>query len=220
MAIAFDAAASSSNSGGITSSLTYTHVCTGANLVLVVGVQADSSVDPTGVTYNGISMVKANSSAVSGLLSSIWYLVNPTIGTNSVVVTFAAAHWMVSGSMSFTGCNTSSPLDNSAVNNGSSSTPSTSITTNNAGSVLIDSLFNNNNPTSTANSPQTSEYNIFNTSDGFRGMGSWKLTTTAGSYSMGWDNGGVSELWTSAVVAINALATASSNSSFFMAASR
>ena len=55
--IAFDATANGQDSN--VASLTWSHTCTGSDLVLIVGVSTrggDGDAVPTGVTYNGVAM--------------------------------------------------------------------------------------------------------------------------------------------------------------------
>lgn len=86
MAIAFDA-----KSNGITQ--TVAHTCTGNNLILVVGFityrVAGTANSVTGVTYNGVLMTQAGVLTRSGGTSEyqyLYYLVNPSTGTNNIVV--------------------------------------------------------------------------------------------------------------------------------------
>lgn len=71
--------------------MTWSHTCTGSNLILIAGFWAESSNTISGVTYNGVSMTQAT---LSGLTSGnnrvyLFYLVNPTTGANNIVATYA-----------------------------------------------------------------------------------------------------------------------------------
>lgn len=122
MAIAFDAAASSSGTG---TSLTYNHTCTGSNRILWVsiGVNSADSVDHvTGVTYNSVAMTRGPSmfSGVASLDGQyLYYLVAPATGTNSVVVSTNNSQPIYATSVSYTGAKQSGQPDNTASSNGS-----------------------------------------------------------------------------------------------------
>lgn len=127
MSIAFDAAASSSGSG---TSLTYSHTCA-SGATLIVGVLAQTGVTVSGVTYNGVSMtsVGANVADGGGYSVTLWYLGSASSGANNIVITCGTSSAAIFGrSVSYTGCDTSSPL-------GASNSGTTSGTTNHTFSV-------------------------------------------------------------------------------------
>lgn len=142
MAIAFDAESNSGTTGwpaAGTSTLTWSHTCTGSNRILIVGVglyAQDNIVTTTsGVTYNGVAMTLINS--ISGTAdalkqdTSLWYLINPATGANNIVATSSRAiqyHW--GGGTSYTGVTQSSPIDSSATgqSGATGSTAATSLT--------------------------------------------------------------------------------------------
>src|SRR5260370_5588015 len=105
------------------------------------------------MTYAGVSMTLATSTTVNGPKST-WYLVNPTSGTNNVVVNFPFADASMGAAVSYTGTDTSSPLGAISMNNGASGNPSVSLTTNNNNSVIDDYLYYDFAQTVTPNSPQ------------------------------------------------------------------
>ena len=117
MAIAFDA---SSNSGAQTgSSYSFSHTTTGTGRLLFVGVaQTDANVNVDSVTYNGVAMTKITT-ATQLLLTeaTIFYLVAPTSGTNTVAVTLSGAADSVAGAVSLTGVTQLNPLTDSSQNN-------------------------------------------------------------------------------------------------------
>ena len=84
MAIAYDAVSSGGGVGA--GDKTWSHTVTGSNTILVVGVTSYNGDSPT-VTYNGVSMTQAIARNGSNSLGSrIFYLVNPTTGTNTVSI--------------------------------------------------------------------------------------------------------------------------------------
>lgn len=97
MAIAFDAA----TDGG--ANLTWSHTCTGDNRILFVAVMTDVAGDGVnGITYDSVALTKINS--VQGgntRYISLWYLINPATGSNTVSLDVDDFH--LAGSISYTG---------------------------------------------------------------------------------------------------------------------
>lgn len=130
MAIAFD---SSAKNSGITSA-SFSHTCTGANLVLFVAARTQSNLGSiTGVTYNGVALTLINTSTSAGDNNqvSLWYLMAPATGTNTVIVSASAGVSATDGvSSSYTGVNQTSIPNASNINSTTSGSPlSTSVTT-------------------------------------------------------------------------------------------
>jgi hypothetical protein len=105
MTIAFDA---SSNSGYEASLSTYSWNHTVGSSVLFGGVLCGVAIFLTGtvlsITYGGValSFVRAD---VSGIYrSEIWYLPNPPLGSNSVVVTLSTSLTSIAGVSSYSKC--------------------------------------------------------------------------------------------------------------------
>jgi hypothetical protein len=121
MAIAFDAHTASA-------ATTWSHTCTGSNLVLYVGLFDSAGV--TAVTYALAPMTKAASVGVGGGASTIdvWYLLGPATGTNSVVV--AGGSPSSNHSASYTGVSQSGfPDASNTANPSGSASVGTSLTT-------------------------------------------------------------------------------------------
>jgi len=84
MAIAFDAFSSGGGTGA--SPKSWSHTCTGQHRILIVTLMTQSGSDTiTGVTYNGVSMTAISSTA----RSSMFYLLNPATGSNTVEVSYS-----------------------------------------------------------------------------------------------------------------------------------
>ena len=94
MSVAFDVASTSNASAwGGGSTATWTHTCTGTDRVLFVATfNNDNGTYPTGVTYNGVAMTLVDQQVndVSSFYQSLWVIINPASGANSVVVTWAS----------------------------------------------------------------------------------------------------------------------------------
>ncbi len=142
-AIAFDATANGQDSN--VSSLTWSHTCTGADLVLIVGVSTrgdDGDAVPDGVTYNGVAMTLIDGQGFATVLfSSLWQLKAPATGANNVVVSWTTnTVRVVGGSMSFTGVDQTNPIDSDNGATGSSTAPSVTLTTVAANAWGVDNL--------------------------------------------------------------------------------
>lgn len=120
MAIARD----TSTDGGLTNpgtSHTFSHTCTGTNLVLIVSVFSASTDIVTGVTYAGtpMSLVGKCGDGGSPDTNDRWgyqfILVNPATGANNVVVSTSASDAIGAHAVSYTGATQSGQPDASAI---------------------------------------------------------------------------------------------------------
>lgn len=147
MAIAFDAA-TRADQAATTGSFTFSHTTSGANRVLIVMCYLNEEGDlVTGITYNGVAMTRANAftntpGASVPTSGYIYYLANPATGANNVVISYSGNRAVIAVAASFTGANTSSPIDQSNTvysgNDFSSTSVSLSVTTGFANSMGID----------------------------------------------------------------------------------
>jgi hypothetical protein len=101
VAVAKDAATGSQADG--TTTFTWSHTCTGTDLVLFVSFSDSSGVGTPTVTYNGVSMTKDSTAPYGGNGSTLFYLINPATGANNVVVASATAGNLQGCSFSVTG---------------------------------------------------------------------------------------------------------------------
>ena len=151
MAIAFDASTQTSVSGG-TTSLTWSHTCTGANRILMVGIWMDSTASDvvTGVTYGGVAMFRINTATISTFRQYIYGIIGPLQGANNVVVSFTGTQNIVAGSASYTGAG-GFGANNTATAGVGSTSISAAVTTGTAASWLT-AQYGNNGGTSSAGS--------------------------------------------------------------------
>jgi len=142
MAIAFDTA-SNGTYGATAASISWSHTCSGSNRLLIVCVGEDYAINGgnpiTGVTYNGVAMTlwKRQLALSSVNYASVWYLVAPATGTNTITVTGSISNtWELAGcSASYTGVDQTTPLTNSTDSTYSGgTTPSVTLTPTNSGS--------------------------------------------------------------------------------------
>lgn len=129
MAIALDTSAKNKVNLTPHTSNSFAYTCTGSNLILIVNVTTDTGADPTSVTYNGVAMTKLTGVTDTARNLSVWYLVAPATGSNTLTANFASALSSVVSAQSYTGVAQSGPIDASgSVNNGSGQTVSKTIT--------------------------------------------------------------------------------------------
>ena len=129
MAIAFDAATNGNYNGGSANNVTFSHTCTGSDLILLVGIYA-TSLNTTGVTYNGVSMTEIGTAfAIGSDNLSAWYLVNPATGANNVVATLSGTGGGQGGSLSYTGASQTGQPDANNTTSGSGTSLTNTLST-------------------------------------------------------------------------------------------
>lgn len=133
MAIAFDAQASSTGSG---TTLTYSHTCTGSNLILIVGIQtylaSAGGITISSVTYNGVAMTSFGTlqRTLNAEYQYMYYLVAPATGAHNIVITTTTAMDYIGGSSaSYTGANQTGLPDSYTTYAAQTSTAVTTTTT-------------------------------------------------------------------------------------------
>ncbi len=127
MNIEFD---STSTSSANSSTLTYSHTCTGLNRILFVGTLGATTDLVTGITYNGIEMTLIGKvQTPSDRWQYLYYLINPATGANNIVISSSGADALVSCSTSYTGAEQFGQPDASTTNTASSATSITGTIT-------------------------------------------------------------------------------------------
>lgn len=128
MAIAFDAISSGSGSGA--GPWTFSHTCSGSDRILwvIYGIQAGQAA--SAITYNGVALTPVHASAGTTPRLSVWYLINPDSGTNTISITPASSVGNTGSfvGVSYTGVDQSSPLGTGASAAATSATPSVVVT--------------------------------------------------------------------------------------------
>jgi RHS repeat-associated protein len=130
----------------------------------------------TSATYNGTALTRATSTRAGGMASEIWYLANPTSGSNTVT---GATDSIELTAASFTGAHQSSPLDASNVATCFGGNPTASVTTVTANDLVTATLSRFGTTDATTN--RMSLYS--STASSTLGAASYQIATTAGSYS-------------------------------------
>jgi len=113
MAIATDAFIDTGSAFSSATSKTWSHTCTGSNLILFEGhfitVAADRT---TGVTYAGSAMTRVNTIVSTPTTQAdLWYIIAPSTGANNIVISFSASSTCSAASGSYTGAKQSSQPD-------------------------------------------------------------------------------------------------------------
>lgn len=105
-------ATSSINTGSSGTSQSWSHTCSGSNRYLLVAVATNGGgSDATGATYAGANMTALGSQQEgdTGYRISLWGLVNPASGTNTITVSWNEDHAVECCAISFTNVSQSAP---------------------------------------------------------------------------------------------------------------
>ena len=208
MAVAFDAVGPSSagqSVAGTTTGTSWSHTCTGSNLVLIVQVAGGNTtnLNVTGVTfaatYNGVSMTQIGAISNTGGTGVVvqFGLIAPATGANTVAVTVASTPTggidLECGSTSFTGADqvTGWGTPVTASSGGSASLISASISTTHAGGMCTGAICGGNSIAS-ATSPSVSRWidNQNSNSGGGEGAGATSASTgSAVTMAWAWSSG-------------------------------
>lgn len=214
-AVAFDAA--STGDASSTTSVTFSHTCTGSNLTLVIGGLANAaSPSLSGATYNAVSATAGvhNTDTSNGFDQSIFYLANPATGANNIVISATSSTALDGYGISLTGTAASPSGASATVAVTSSTTPSVSVTTTAANSWVVDSVIRaalGTDTESTTGTNQTSRAAVRNAGANAKLIGSTETTTATGSYTLSWTIN-PSRSWQCAALEIKALVVAASGS--------
>lgn len=194
MAIAKDATSSAHAQGA--SSLSWSHTCTGSDLLLLVHSGTNGTpVSTSGVTYNGVALTSRWSDSRSWTAASGWSLVAPATGANTVAITLSAAEDTEFGqAISYTGVDQTTPHGTAQVANGASTAPAVPTLTSATGEICVGFLMTSD-AAITSGSGQTAEISDVNfasdsaQTDSEPGAASVDITwTTAGGP---WTCGGI-----------------------------
>jgi len=203
MALAFDATSNSGSQSGV-SSFSWSHTCTGTNLVLIVGVGMEDLTDAdrviSSITYNGVSLTKIRSDddTTNNITTDLWYLINPTTGANTILVTMNAGtiSTTLGGAVSFSGADQTSPIEANTGTTGTADPATLSVTTITDNAWVLATIFSSTLNTMTVTGVQTSRWNV-DTGLFLAGGGTFGPQSPAGSVSMSWDFVGIfAQSWT------------------------
>ena len=191
----------SSGTAALGSFVTFSHVVSGSNRLLLVGISyyryaADTAV--TSVTWNGqnLTLVGSETSTIYAR-TEIWRLVAPETGTYNIQVSFTNRAYAVIGAVSFTGVHQTVPLGTYASAVGSSSSPSTNVSS--ASGDLVFGVVSSYGSDQTSNNANTTHWNT-NDSTYVYGEGVTK-TGAESSTTLSWTMGS-SNYWSCSGVAV------------------
>lgn len=186
------------NSGAGNDPLSVSHtVASGATLALMLCVVDSSTNAITGVTRSTdtYSNLRQDTDGATGAISSIWYVVNPVVGTANAVasisgVTDGVGCWVIS----VFGSDTSTPFsDDDGIVDGSADTSESLTLTAVSGELIVDILGISVATTTslTAGDDQTDVVSVEDSGVGHGYGGSYQLGSVAGGVmSWSWTNNG------------------------------
>jgi hypothetical protein len=192
-AVVFDAASSASTGAPETATLSWSHTVSGADRILLVGVSINGNKTVSSVTYGGDQLTRiATVNQGSSARASLWYLLNPPTGTQTVLVTMSGNARFVAGAHSYTGVSQSNPIGTASVNTGGSSKTATLNLTSATGELAVDVVARRGdtpeNPIA-AGAGQSERWNTRTTvnsaTDGVTGAGSSKAGSSQVSVAHG-----------------------------------
>ncbi len=172
----------------------WSHSCSGSNVVLVVGTTISNSlvsnVTVTNITYGGSTLTKVFGVGQTGSSDAridLWYLKAPLTGTNTIDVTLSAAARVAAGAMCFTDVDQATPISASNTSSGTGSALSVTVAAGSSSDIVVDiasAIYDSGLPTLTVDASQTQ---LWNTNSGIyvRGASSYKAGT-AGNVTMNW----------------------------------
>lgn len=213
--VALDTESAAQNMGGVTS-CTWTHVPSGSpNCIYVVVSYAAASPVTASATYGGVSMTEIANSPITlsfeGLTEkiSVFRLLNPPSGNQTVVASFTASSYGQCGSSGWLNVNQSTPEGTVGNANGNNPSPTGAAITVPANGAGFAALTRSYHPG--ADLPVANKTSLF----AAVGTGNWcgaaQYTLSAGSQTMLWTTGGTNCYWGIITFPINAVAAAASS---------
>lgn len=178
------------------SSVNWSHtVPSGSNRVLEVCVvqrATTANIATNTVTFGSAQFSKLrsderNNGAGVFFRTELWFLLNPTVSTNTITVTAAAASTYLTGNATnYAGVRQSPPFDGNAGATGNDDYISTSLATTADGAVITDCVAGQSDPTLTADAGQTEQIK-YATTGTIDMVGVSTITVSpAGARTMGW----------------------------------
>lgn len=141
-------------------SLTFSHTCSGTNRLLLVHIAQGGANAVSSVTYNGVALTLAGAvnNTNGNVHAELWYLLAPAVGTFNIVISLPAAATIYAFGSSWTGVNQTTPLGTAVTGTGTSTTPSVTVTSA-VGDTVVDVLNAQQQPANlTPSTGQTSLY--------------------------------------------------------------
>lgn len=121
-------------------SLTWSHVSSGINRLLVVQISTEAAATVSSVTYNGVALTQRISTTNGTLKNEQWTLTAPPVGTYNIIVSVTPNAYITCGAETFNTVNQTSPVGVTQSATGTSLTPSLVLATGTDNSLVVDSL--------------------------------------------------------------------------------
>ncbi len=175
-------------------------VAAGNDRILVVGINKAGSTAISSVRYSGLDLTEIRSDGNSNnARTSLWYMVNPPVGTADVVITVGLVETLTAGSISLTGVNQTNPINVHNGATGSSTAPAVTLTTTNDETWIVD-VVGASDGAMAAGAGQIERWEDVTGSTS--GAGSTEFTSSDGTYAMTWSYA-ASTNWAISAVALN-----------------
>lgn len=199
-------ATSSAFSAPSVSSLTWSHTTSSAtNRILVVGVSETWNQSVSGITYAGAPLTFVNTATCgsSACKTEMWYLPNPAVGTNNIIITFSRSQTNDSaGAATYYNVDPVTPVGTAVATPGLFGTAITTTIASTLKQLIVDATAINTNQTWNPGSGQSLLYQINPTANSNMATGSYQ-SGLANSTPMSW-SGGSSVNWAQVVMPLNA----------------
>lgn len=168
--------------------LTWSHVSSGINRLLVVQVTAVGGGTVSGITYNGIALTNGVIAANGTIDDEQWYLIAPPVGIYDIIVSLSSNSYITAGAETYTTTNQISPIGATQSATGTSLTPSLVFTTTHDNSLVVDSISTGTLPiVYTAGAGQSENWKITNNPNAAQGASSVQAAGSApDSVIMAW----------------------------------
>lgn len=184
------------------STYSWSHTTTGINRGLVVNVSIFATGTVSSITYNSIAMQFIRFDSIGIYRNEIWVLGNPTVGTNTIIVTLNTSLTSIADAVSYTGVDVGEMVEaNTGATGSGISSPSKTITTLSDQSWVIDGL-TTSDATMSVTGAQTQRVNQTGTL-GTGAMGDIGPVTPIGSATPSWSAVGALDSWAISVLALD-----------------
>lgn len=193
MAVAIDSA-NNGTQATTSTTMTWSHTCTGSNLMLVVFIAGMTDTAPS-VKYNNVSMTHQDTVLDGSTGIYVFTLANPSTGANNVVMTAGANSRYAGNSVSLTGA-TLGTISKSGPS-GASNPSFTAVTSSTGSGFVVDGLKGRDGASSSAGAGQT-RYSIqeyFNSGSNACLNASYEAFSSGNDVTMSWTHGLDTWIW-------------------------
>lgn len=190
MSITVDATSSAAGSAVTQASLSCTHVVgTGATLLIA------GTVNTTNTTVASVKLGSTNLTKLTSIANGtsreveLWYLINPTVGSGTLTVTWSVSARGCLGGVSFLGTDTGTPFGTAVTATGSASPSSVTVT---AADLTLDvfGIANGNLITITVDGSQTQQLNVTENTGAGSNTAVLGISTKVAGTAMKWTQSG------------------------------